>query len=125
MLTRILCLTAIAAAILLAVDTQEGTGRDMFLRRCGGCHDPDLNKEGPRLRGVFGRKAARAPGFAYSDALKKLDVRWDEATLDRWLKDPDAMAPQTDMGFRLSNAEERAAIVAYLKSLEPKSKAAR
>ena len=39
----------------------------------------DLNKEGPRLRGVYGRKAASVPDFAYSDALKKVDIRWDDA----------------------------------------------
>jgi cytochrome c len=121
MLTKILCLAAAGGAILLAVNTPEERGKDLFARRCSGCHAPDLNKEGPRLRGVYGRKAASAPGFAYSDALKKVDLRWDDASLDRWLSDPDSMAPDTDMGFRLTNAEERKAVVAYLKSLDLKS----
>ncbi len=126
MLTKILCLAAAAAgAILLAANTQEERGRDLFLRRCSGCHDPDLSKEGPRLRGVFGRKAASASGFAYSDPMKKLDFRWDDATLDRWLSDPAAIAPGTDMEFRLTDAEERKAVIAYLKTLDPKSKRTR
>jgi cytochrome c len=49
--------------------------------------------------------------------LKKLGVRWDDASLDRWLADPDAMAPDTDMAFRLANGDERKAVIAYLKSL--------
>jgi cytochrome c len=114
-----------AGAILLATDAQEERGRDLFARRCSGCHDPDLSKEGPRLRGVFGRKAASVSGFPYSDAIKKLDLHWDDASLDRWLSDPDAMAPDTDMEFRVTNAEERKAVIAYLKGLDAKSKAAR
>jgi cytochrome c len=92
-------------------------GKDLFARRCSGCHAADIDKEGPRLRGVYGRKAAGVPGFTYSDALKKVAIRWDDATLDRWLTDPDAMAPDTDMGFRLTNSEERKAVIDYLKTL--------
>ncbi len=32
-------------------------GKELFEKRCGGCHALDLDKEGPRLRGVYGRKA--------------------------------------------------------------------
>jgi cytochrome c len=125
MLTRILFLAAAAAAILLAFNTAEERGKELFVRRCSGCHAPDLNKEGPQLRGVYGRKAASVPGFVYSDALKKLAVLWDDASLDRWLTDPDAMVPDTDMGFRLTDGEERKAVIAYLKSLNSKSKGPR
>ena len=121
MLTKILCSAVAGGAILLALTTQEERGKDLFMRRCSGCHALDLNKEGPRLRNVYGRKAASAPGFSYSEALKKLDLRWDEARLDRWLSDPDSMAPDTDMGFRLADAEERNALIAYLKSLDLKN----
>ena len=125
MLARIMCLAVAAGAVLLAFNTQEERGKDLFLRRCSGCHALDLNKEGPRLRNVYGRKAASAPGFSYSDALKKLDLRWDEASLDRWLSDPDSMAPDTDMGFGLTNAEERRALIEYLKSLGVKNTGSR
>lgn len=108
--------------ILLAFSTPADNataqkGKDLFARRCSGCHASDINKEGPRLRGVYGRKAGGVTEFGYSDSLKKLNLRWNDASLDRWLTDPDAMAPGTDMAFRLSNAEERTAIIEYLKSL--------
>ena len=122
---RIMCLAVAGGAVLLAFNTQEERGKDLFMRRCSGCHALDLNKEGPPLRNVYGRKAASAPGFSYSDALKKLDLRWDEASLDRWLSDPDSMAPDTDMGFRLTDAEERNALIAYLKSLDLKNTGSR
>jgi cytochrome c len=121
MLARILCFAVAGGVILMAFDGPEERGKNLFVRRCSGCHAPDLNKEGPRLRGVYGRKAASAPGFAYSDALKRLEIRWDDASLDRWLNDPGAMAPGTDMAFRLTDAEEKKAIIAYLKSLDLKS----
>jgi cytochrome c len=101
----------------LSLSIPEQTGKDLFIRRCSGCHDRDINKEGPRLRGIYGRKAASVAGFGYSEALKKTPIRWDDQTLDRWLIDPDAMAPDTDMAFRLSDGAERKAVIAYLKTL--------
>jgi cytochrome c len=103
-------------ALVLAL-TPEEPGKDLFVRRCSGCHAPDLNKEGPMLRGVYGRSAAAVPGFTYSDALKKSSIRWDDANLNRWLTDPEAMVPNTDMAFRLADPEERNAVIEYLKSL--------
>ncbi|MGD0617484.1 MAG: c-type cytochrome [Bryobacteraceae bacterium] len=117
MIAKILCAVLAGGAILLALTPQEEHGRDLFARRCSGCHDPDRNKEGPRLRGVYGRQSASVPDFPYSDAVKKLGVRWDEASLNRWLTDPDAMAPDTDMAFHLADAQERSAVIAYLKTL--------
>jgi cytochrome c len=114
---RLFCVVLACEAMLAAMSVQEKRGEDLFLRRCSGCHALDLNKEGPRLRGVYGRKAASIQGFGYSDALKKADFRWNEASLDRWLTDPDAMAPDTDMAFRLADGEERKSVIAYLKSL--------
>jgi len=105
-------LMTLLLTILLSVD-----GKDVFVRRCSGCHSADLNKEGPRLRGIYGRKSAAIPGFGYSEALKKSSIQWDDQTLDRWLTDPDAMVPDTDMAFRLSDSEERKAVIAYLKTL--------
>ena len=108
---------AAGATVVLAFSGPEERGKDLFERRCSGCHALDLNKEGPKLGGVYGRKAASVSGFEYSDALKKVDVRWDEDSLERWLSDPDKMAPGTDMVFRVANTEERAALIAYLKTL--------
>ena len=105
------------AATLLALDTPEVHGKQIFERRCTGCHALDNNKEGPRLRTVYGRKAASIGDFDYSDALKKSGITWDEVTLERWLTDPDKMVPDTDMAFHLADGEERKFVIAYLKSL--------
>jgi len=91
-------------------------GEKRFERRCGGCHSMDKDKEGPRLRGVYGRKAGSVTTFQYSAALKSSGFVWDDAMLDKWLTDTDAVVKGSDMDFSLSNAEERAAIIGFLKS---------
>lgn len=95
-------------------------GRELFERRCGGCHSLDSDKEGPRLRGVYGRKAGGVNSFKYSDALKKADVIWDESSLDKWLSGPDQFIADSDMDFHLEKADERSAVIAYLKQLSGK-----
>ena len=45
-------------------------GKELFEKRCTGCHSLDRNKEGPNLRGVYGRPAGTAPGFNYSDGAQ-------------------------------------------------------
>jgi cytochrome c len=92
-------------------------GKALFEKRCSGCHALDADHEGPRLRGVFGRPAAKVKTFKYSEALQKAKITWDEAELDKWLTDTESIAPDNDMGFRVPKQEERAAIIAYLKSL--------
>src|SRR5260370_34474977 len=106
-------LAAFAAAGSAKGDTDAG--RAAFERRCTGCHALDHEKAGPRLAGVVGRKAGTVSNFPYSDAVKKAGVVWKEAALDKWLTDPDSVIPDSDMAFRLDNAAERAAIIAFLK----------
>jgi len=92
-------------------------GKSLFEKRCSGCHALDADHEGPRLRGVFGRPAAKVKTFKYSEALQKAKITWDEVELDKWLTDTESVVPDNDMGFRVPKQEERGAIIAYLKSL--------
>jgi cytochrome c len=47
-------------------------GQHVFASRCSICHttEPSVNKIGPSLAGVFGRKSGTEAGFDYSPALK-------------------------------------------------------
>jgi len=92
-------------------------GKELFARRCSGCHGTDSSKEGPRLRGVLGRRAGTVAGFQYSEALRNSGITWTEDLLAKWLENPEALVRDNDMEFRVSNADERAALVAWLKSL--------
>ena len=95
-------------------------GKSLFEKRCSGCHALDKDKEGPRLRGVFGRTSGTVPSFKYSDALKAAHVSWDATTLDKWLAGPEQFVPDSNMAFQLVKADERAEVIAYLKQLSGK-----
>jgi cytochrome c len=92
-------------------------GKEVFQRRCGGCHSLDRSMEGPRLRGVYGRRSGSAPGFHYSDALKNAKITWNDEALDKWLTDTEALVPDNDMTFRVESPDERRDVIAYLKTL--------
>jgi cytochrome c len=113
---------ALAAVVLstpqLSVKADDSArGKDVFERRCGGCHGLDNDKEGPRLRNVFGRPSGSVSSFRYSDAFKNAHITWNAELLDKWLIDPDKVIPDNDMAFHVESAEERRAVIAYLKDL--------
>jgi len=115
-INRMLFLWACAAAALPAVAAGDAeAGSVLYQARCAACHSLDFNGVGPAHRGVFGRAAAQAKGFAYSDALKSSRLVWTEDTLDRWLADPEKTAPGQRMGINVPDAKERADLIAYLK----------
>jgi len=90
-------------------------GKQLFEKRCTGCHSLDQEKEGPRLRNVYGRTAGSIPTFKYSDALKSAHVTWDDASLNKWLTDTESLIPDNDMSFHVPKADERADIIRFLK----------
>ena len=97
-------------------------GKMVFLR-CAACHSivPGApNKVGPNLSGIAGRTAGAVPRFNYSPAMRAARLRWDDATLDRWLTRPAGVVPGTSMVFAgLANADDRRAVIAYLKKPVP------
>ena len=95
-------------------------GKALFEKRCGGCHALDRDKEGPRLGGVYRRTAGSIDSFQYSAALKSSAIVWTEDTLDRWLTDTAKLVPDNDMSFQVRSADERQAIIAYLKTASGK-----
>lgn len=90
-------------------------GKAVFEKRCTGCHAMKVDREGPRLAGVFGRKAGGVSGFEYSQGLKKSGVTWTDGTLENWLRDPDLMVPDNKMSISVPKAEERRDLIAFLK----------
>ena len=114
-------LTAFASLVLGSTLSTAGraqataSGKELFEKRCGGCHALDRDKEGPRLRGVYGRVAGSLDSFKYSDALKKSKITWTDERLDKWLTDTEKLVPDNDMTFHVERPEERGEIIAYLK----------
>jgi len=103
------------ASQALVLDGDPARGREVY-SRCLACHSIDANLVGPKHRGLFGRKAGSLPDFDYSPALKRSGIVWDEASLDRWIQDPNKLVPGNKMFVRLvPDQRQRADLIAYLK----------
>jgi cytochrome c len=114
--------SAMALAVVLAVGhpapsfaSGEAVQGATIYHECMICHSLDKNGIGPRHRDVFGHKAGSVSGYNYSAALKASNIVWDEATLDQWLTNPQALVPGTKMMFSVSDAKDRADVIAFLK----------
>ena len=113
----LLSLPFIAAAFLSGAKAADpARGASLYESKCGGCHALDENRYGPAHRGVFGRKAGSAPGYAYSEALSTSSIVWREGTLDRWLPDPEKLIPGQKMNVSVAAAQDRADLIAYLQA---------
>lgn len=106
------------ATLLAKADAAAGQA---LSKKCAACHDftkGGPNKVGPNLHGIVGKKAGGAAGFAYSDAMKAHGA-WTEQALSDFLTKPSKAVPGTKMAFAgISKAEERANLIAYLKTLK-------
>jgi cytochrome c len=109
----------VSFCVAASVSAEDLDGKAVFEKRCTGCHALDADHEGPRLRGVVGRRAGSVQTFEYSKAMQTANFTWDATLLEKWLTDTNSRVPGNDMSFRVSKPEERAAIVAYLKTLTP------
>lgn len=112
-----------SASASTATEASADTGSKMppVFAQCASCHSvkPGQNGIGPSLAGVFGRKAASAPGFEYSPALKGSGLTWNEASLDKWLTNPLAAVPGTKMTYAgQGDAAKRQELIDYLKTLK-------
>jgi cytochrome c len=111
------------AAVLLpggGAWAQDDQGQVLFNNACRTCHTVNEgdNRLGPSLHGVVGRQAGALPDYPYSEALKGSGIVWDEANLDRFIENPDAVVPGNNMKpyTGIASPEERATIIAYLQA---------
>jgi len=106
-----------APGALAAGDAKRGA---QVFRQCMACHSTASGEHmtGPSLAHVWGHKAATVEGFArYSDALKNANITWNDATLDKWLADPERFVPGTSMTFAgIKDPRARQDVIAYLKA---------
>ena len=117
-LTSAIGLLVFLLAAPCAWSAGDATRGATVFRACAACHStaPGVHMTGPSLAHVWGTKAGTAPGFSrYSDAMKHADVVWNEATLDRWLTNPDAFIPGTTMTFPgIRDSQPRQDVIGYL-----------
>lgn len=120
--------TAVLAGLLagaqgLAQDAGPGAGDpargEELFKKCAACHTLEQsgrNKAGPRLHGLFGRKAGGVADFKYSPALKDSAIVWTPETVDAlFAKGPDVLTPGSKMPLQtMTNPKDRADLIAYL-----------
>ena len=93
-------------------------GAEVF-RACVACHtlsNAEMQRAGPTLAGLFGRKIASLPGYRFSDALKQMEIVWTPETVARLFEiGPNAYTPGTKMPEqRIGSAEDRRALTDFL-----------
>ena len=126
---RAALLLAGLAGSTTALAADVNAGEAVFRAQCALCHSAAAGdgggREGPNLAGVFGRRAAGAPGYAYTSALRDSGLAWDAATLDRFLAAPTALVPDSAMVVAVPKAADRADLLAYFAALQAGSYAIR
>ena len=93
-------------------------GAEVF-RACVACHtlsETEVQRAGPTLAGLYGRKIASLPGYRFSDALKTMDIVWTPGTVARLFEiGPNAFTPGTKMPEQqIGSAEDRRALTDFL-----------
>ena len=123
--------TAVAAALVLLfsgaltrpAQAQSADGAKLFAQHCAACHQIAADAPqgmGPNLRGVVGRQAGQVKGFAYSAEFKKALAKksWTADLLDKWLEEPQNVAPGTYMMYKQADPAIRSAIIEYLSTVK-------
>ncbi len=105
---------ALSTPAFAAGDAAKGA---IVFNQCKVCHvvDKGVNRVGPSLHGVVGRKAGTVPGYTYSAANKNSGLIWTVAQLDTYLAAPQKVIKGTKMAFAgLKKPEDRANVIAFL-----------
>ncbi len=104
--------------LLASADASRG---EKLFKACAACHTPSdggANKIGPNLWNIVGSAMAKAEGFKYSSAFRKMDGTWDYESLNKFLFKPKTFIPGTKMTYAgIKDASKRADVIAYIRSL--------
>lgn len=114
-----LLLSALPLCAAHAADV--AAGKQVFQQQCSICHSdkPGVNKIGPSLFGVVGRKTGSEPGYNYSVANKNSNITWTPEVLDQYINHPQKIVPGTKMPYGgLHNATKRQNLIGFLETLK-------
>jgi len=104
------------------ISAQDAAKGEIVFKKCIVCHavgETARNKQGPKLNGLFGRKAGTIEGYSYSTANSSSGVVWDESNFSTYIKNPAGFMPGTKMIFAgLGDEQEIKDLIAYLKKFK-------
>ncbi len=105
-------------ALLAAASPDAGKRRTALCASCHTFEKGGANMQGPNLYGVVGAPVASHAGFNYSSALKAFGGTWTYERLNAFIQSPQKAVAGTAMSFAgIAKAEQRAEVLAYLRSL--------
>ncbi len=112
-------------AMLATADLERG---QKLSKACAACHSFDkggANGVGPNLYNIVGAQKQSHAGYKYSGALNAQGINeWNYVALNKFLWKPKKYAPGTKMSYAgLKKPEDRAAMVAWLRTLADSPKA--
>lgn len=107
--------------VMPAFAAESNPAPPAFNNHCRTCHSVKEgdNRLGPSLHKIHGAKAGSSPGYAsYSQGLKSSGVTWDDATLDKFIENPEQVIPNNNMKpyKGIGDQAVRKQIIDYLKS---------
>ena len=115
------CMLSCSIQSLLSRAYAGEAPEQVFNNACRTCHTIKAgdNRLGPNLYTIIGRKAGSLPDYNYSGAMKDAGFVWDEASLARFIANPDESVPGNNMRpfTGLASADDRRKIVAFLLSV--------
>ena len=90
-------------------------------KQCQACHTFEKggpNRVGPNLWGIVDRPRATETGFNYSAPMKAKGGKWTFDELNKYLANPRAVVPGTNMTFAgLPRDQQRADVIDFLRTL--------
>ena len=101
----------------LAQFTGDAAAGERVFLQCQACHvtRAGMNRIGPSLGGVVGRRAGAVAGYAYSAAQRDSGITWSPEKLFQYLENPQRVVPGTKMSFAgISDPQRRADLIAWL-----------
>lgn len=101
----------------LSPEALDLRGAQLMLN-CRRCHSivAGMGNTGPTLIGIWGRTAGSVETYErYSPALRASKVVWNAETLDKWLRNPQALIPGTFMtNGEVEDDKDRAVLIRWL-----------
>ena len=100
--TAVIALNVMLAAIAGAAGAQDMAAGERSFQKCVPCHsisEGAVNRTGPQLNGIEGRRAGTIADYIFSNAIKNSGIVWDQSNFKEFIRDPNGKVQGTKMLF--------------------------